>query len=703
MINFIIDKKVLLTDGKTEFAVTKQIAKFGTIEKRNGDVSISFSVPDVGHNRIVLNRVTELNSTERSHTKKFVGFLEEKGAKLSSGYFKALSFVGGRINLRFYGGNSDWFNKVKTKKLSDLNLSHLNHQYSKASIIDSFDNADGYQYSLFDNGENSGTHTGNKFTFTPDDFVLCIYVKDIVQAIFTDSGLKYSGVLQNDVVFSNMVLPCLAPFTQYSGDEYKIDFGTEKKLLTGTDSGGTVNRIIFDIGEQDGNFDGERLTVPQDLNNLICDYQFILQTGGNTSSWKAHFISYYEDGIGGQTDDFEISIPTGTVITGTDRRVTTISVDWLGQYGGTAPSKDSYIEMTGLSFDGDIGEGTRYIDSVFNGQTSFAKFDLQGASVFKTVDVASVIAEMNQEVLLKNVMFQLGVLAQFNEKTNTVNFSRLNNLKDEKINAPNWTSKIDVSVEPVIDYVKLTSGYGVKTLVKYARDESDLSAEAYRLASPDLPFGDGIIDIDNEFIPEEKALFTSDFASTISRWSFPYDLATPTNSNVIVPHIPFFDADGKSVEPKPRILLSGGNIPKDEILRDGNIEFWLKDFIDVGSGVQINSVGWCYFDKPFISGTAVTSSLNDLKDSLSFDNPVGSSYAESFPLLQKNYSLTENILNQSYHLGLYLKLNPLEIQNLNHEIPIYLQTEKDSGFFYIEEVHQYKGKEKSTLTKLVKI
>ena len=72
-------------------------------------------------------------------------------------------------------------------------------------------------------------------------------------------------------------------------------------------------------------------------------------------------------------------------------------------------------------------------------------------------------------------------------------------------------------------------------------------------------------------------------------------------------------------------------------------------------------------------------------------------------LLGKNFNLFGRILNNPITIPIHFNLNELDIQNYEPLTPIYLDFSLDSGFYYLEEISQYKGDGSTTKCNLVKI
>ena len=72
-------------------------------------------------------------------------------------------------------------------------------------------------------------------------------------------------------------------------------------------------------------------------------------------------------------------------------------------------------------------------------------------------------------------------------------------------------------------------------------------------------------------------------------------------------------------------------------------------------------------------------------------------------LLDKYYNLQNKILNAPIFLSINLDLKDLDIENIDFLTPIWIETQIDSGYYYINEISQYKGDGSTTKVNLIKI
>ena len=72
-------------------------------------------------------------------------------------------------------------------------------------------------------------------------------------------------------------------------------------------------------------------------------------------------------------------------------------------------------------------------------------------------------------------------------------------------------------------------------------------------------------------------------------------------------------------------------------------------------------------------------------------------------LIQRTLTYSVRILNNPITIPIHFNLNELDIQDYEPLTPIYLDFSLDSGYYYLEEISQYKGDGSTTKCNLVKI
>ena len=111
MIKLIVEGEQLDLFKNEVFAISKAVSKIGDINLRHGDVSINFKVPATAKNNQIFRYLYNLNNNNLGAFKRFEGVVLDGQSVVSVGYYQVLKTkpLKKEIELRFYGGNSDWF------------------------------------------------------------------------------------------------------------------------------------------------------------------------------------------------------------------------------------------------------------------------------------------------------------------------------------------------------------------------------------------------------------------------------------------------------------------------------------------------------------------------------------------------------------------------------------------------------------------
>ena len=121
MIKYKVEGEYLDQFDKAEFAVTKAISKIGEIDLRHGDRSTNFKVPLTANNARILRYTPNLNNYNSvNNFARYNGQLIQDDAVISDGYYQVTKFNPStkEVEMRFYGGNSDWFDLLKGRYIN---------------------------------------------------------------------------------------------------------------------------------------------------------------------------------------------------------------------------------------------------------------------------------------------------------------------------------------------------------------------------------------------------------------------------------------------------------------------------------------------------------------------------------------------------------------------------------------------------------
>jgi len=307
MIQPIVNGQVLDLFGDPRVAVTKQMGLIGDISNRDGDVTVNFTIPYNDKNLEILQNIPELNIlTDSFSFQRFRGKLVDKGLTVSQGYFQLLSVTKDKreIELRFLGGNSDWFERIGGNDIGELDYSDINHSWNVNSIITSKDNLEGYYYFLIDNGANQDIADNN---FVKTDFNFGVFTLDIFKKIFDNATLKIGGNILNDNRLKFELVAAVVPVVGDAIGETISVHTPIRQVINGTGGGLLPNEVFFPNGDDISDFNGTTFTAAGDLSELEFDFFYVMEGERNFPMTQVEFTLEYS---GGPDQVFSVGVST---------------------------------------------------------------------------------------------------------------------------------------------------------------------------------------------------------------------------------------------------------------------------------------------------------------------------------------------------------------------------------------------------------
>ena len=703
MIKYKVNGEYLDQFKLENFAISKAISKIGEIDLRHGDRSTSFDVPLTAKNIKILRYTPELNNyTTVNNFDAYDGQLIEDDAVISDGYYQVVKFspTTKKASLRFYGGNSAWYALLKDR--------FINQEYT----VDE-GNTNPYtleKFQCYRTWQNIQEQDNNYWTWYLHDntnrdidgtlgiYNIAFYSTEIFKNIFDSVGIKTKGTLFNDVLFTKEAIS--------GGNSVDSIFRTDglPYLFTREDKADTepitssFKTLVFNIGEFDSEWNGNEWTAG-------------VGYGSVRFSVKINTQRVFDFNMG----DLECR----WVFNGTPQTPFTIGQTYAesGVVGDTINESwaESGVGYTDITFNNvSLGDTVSIQIRNINNTTS-NEFFLRGKylgggvqdpfitigrnSTIPLASASKLLPKIKQTDFVKDILFTYGVVSQYDVKTKTLTLDKFENISNNIPNAIDWSKKIDLSKDINVDYTKILKNYGKKSLIEYQEDDNDSQVQIEnRFLDENL--GNGVIDIDNDFLSDEKTIYKSPFAATKQKLQ---DLTNQNFSGVYVPYLPYFEIseDRPDQSIKPRKLIIEKNIAITQISTDAVNLLTVVD--EIGNNQFIANVNYAFFAKTAASNNSLNSiSLDSISDTFSF-----SSYRAyktvSETLLERNYNLYIKILNNPFYVSLNLNLSSLDVQSVDFLTPIYLEYKYDSGYYYIDSIEQYKGDGSTTKVNLVKI
>jgi hypothetical protein len=459
-----VDNRYLDFTGEVD--IERQVKLFEELDKTRGDFSYEFYIPDTHNNLSILGLPFPDNSSKRVYNNINCDIINESGEELYSGFLRIESIRKGQIRCRFFSGNSNWMNLL-TGDMTELDLSAYDQELTDTNIRARVSAADGIVFPLIDTG---GLVSRSFRNLKAEDFVGCFYLKTLMKEVFQQSGLKITGELLNDPLFNQIVIA--------TNTRSKVEVARHSIYVgkNGTQMIPASDDALLEFNLQTTPyFIGDAITFSSDTTyevpvDMIVDIQgswesvdevlAVIDYGGITDTIT-------KGGAGGVLSVENVFVPAGEVI-----RMSIINLSVVD-----VPITGATLKIT-----------PKFIYKAFGGSSVplWSKLDF-----------------------VKNIFGIFNCITDYDPFSKTVTLNLFEKLKDK--------TPIDLSeyleVEDT-DYSEFISNYGRNTSLSYT-EGNDEDLREYNIATFNK-YGQGIIEVDNDFIPESGEILESDFSTPIS-------------------------------------------------------------------------------------------------------------------------------------------------------------------------------------------
>lgn len=201
--------------------ITREIADIREPEKRSSDWSKTFRIPGTSNNNRVFGHIFDI-AQEQLNTgtqfapdfnpnKKAAALITVDEVEQVRGFVRLLNIAivrGGEIEyeVSVHGVAADFFAKIRNKRLSEIDLSDLNHTLTKTAIKNSWNHnwQHGYVYPMIDRGRELNLAD----LWAVNEFYPALFIKRLIDEIFTASGYSYTlDSFFNTDLFKKLVIP----------------------------------------------------------------------------------------------------------------------------------------------------------------------------------------------------------------------------------------------------------------------------------------------------------------------------------------------------------------------------------------------------------------------------------------------------------------------------------------------------------------
>ena len=221
MMRFFIEGRQIDLTQDEPLLITREIADIREPEKRSSDWSKTFRIPGTANNNRVFGHIfdiaqEQLNSGTQfapdfNPNKKAAAVITVDEVEQVRGFVRLLNIAINRpgemeYEVSVHGVAADFFAKIRNRRMSEIDLSDLNHTLTKTAIKDSWGHnwQDGYVYPMIDRGRDQMPYN----VWEVADFLPAVFVKRVVDDIFTAAGYSYTAdSFFNSDEFKSRVIP----------------------------------------------------------------------------------------------------------------------------------------------------------------------------------------------------------------------------------------------------------------------------------------------------------------------------------------------------------------------------------------------------------------------------------------------------------------------------------------------------------------
>lgn len=669
--------------------VTKSIVDVKEPEKRKSDFTKTITIPGTANNNQLFSNIFNLdratiNSTNLNYQPDFnpnlkveamllrnsipqiQGYMQLTGIRITDGAIEYDCIIIGKF--------ANMFQDLGDLKLTDLDLSEYAHVWNRTNIENSWatsiikngttyvnfsggnPNGSGYVYPLIDMGNSVGQQEISYPLQTA--MYPAVYMKQVVDSIFTQSGYRYESNFFNSTRFKRLIVP-------FSGGQFRMTEGevedrtflmTNSTDLTYT-SADQFNSNEFKIGFNTNNNDTDPTGVSTTNHEWTCptglqgNYRFALK--GQISSAGT--------GTGSVRVDYGVMRLRGT-------QSTMVVLDRIIISNGN--TKDVSIESTLIDIQvGDKVFGFTYYDSIFGSNATLFNITFESGFEFysnpeavyqegQVVEISSSLSsKIKQADLLSYLIkaFNLYVEVDPIDKKKFIIEPRDDFYTNDVVDL---TEYLDVSKDIQIAPMGLLD---FKTFeMKYKEDDDEYN-KRYQDAFRE-PFSTQRFNIINDFIKETKTIeigfSPSPLGSTPDYHDRVYTIIRPQDPSTGKSELPIYNI---------RMLYYGGlkTTTKGWSIVDGGGTTTYSSFPYAGMIDDVNTPTFsleCFTAKAYFYGTkpAFTTAnlygqywLKNINEITDKDSKLVTAYFHLSPLQMSNLSFRKyyKIDNQYYRLN----------------------------------------------------
>lgn len=486
--------------------IEKKIKLFEEIDRTQGDFSYQFEVPKTSVNQSIFKLYSINQNDKIIYQEVPCQILGDDGLPLYEGYIRVDSANRKTFFCSFFSGNNNWFIKIKGN-LRDLDFSEYDHPFTLDEISPRYNATEGILYPLINTGTLS---TRASTTLITDDFKPFFYVHTVISKIFLASQLKLQGELIKEDTYTRLI-------TAHAEDVIlKEDVIANSSYIEKT----TITNYFDDANE-------------------VIQYDDFTEGGLNWDSVTNSFTAPIKMTVTIKLTALVLLVVAGADANGFDLEIRVNGIT-RAVYSKvmTAPGAfdQSTTYLTYTLEPGDVVDTNFIYQEGTTGNAELREVELSiiPTRIFRTY-AYSILPDWTNQKFVNEIFKIFNPLITYDKNTSTVTVNLFKYLENkEEVDLSEYVDGESVNE----DYTDFVSGYGRQSFFRYGGESRFITDDTVKfndLTQQDevivvaynnlntVPYGDGAIDVDNDYIEESVDILTSDFTATIEDSDNPFE------------------------------------------------------------------------------------------------------------------------------------------------------------------------------------
>ncbi len=502
-----INNRIIELSDLEPIAFTYQRNDIAELADRQADYSNEFFIPETNNNNIALNHANTVQSNTLAAYRRLPATFIRGGRQIITNGVAVIDSSQGGYRITLYSGIFDFFNQLGDQSLSDIDWSEFNHIYNVSTIIalnaGYLANTDDVCWPII----NWGAYKNDQ----PVDVLYqqaAIRFSKVMEKIVAKTTYSVSGQIFGDGIYTDLALT-LSP-DEYAVDDSVLQSRSYDSTLTGqaTDvhlvgqGGPSIANILHFFRTPATGFEATGSMVFDFNLTPIIPWPQGWSSAPNQVSNTRRVARAYETVEIKVKLFFEYISLLGNENVRVFKNNMLVATSQVGDYPASSGDFTNIEHDSTYTIELKPGDEIKiqlYARRFSIGATGDAT---KNRIQITSIDTIALYTELNFNALIPNYKLKdiirsfcqmFALIPSTSNTANEITFTKFSEIKANIAQSENWTSKLDLTIAPNINY--RIGNYAQNNWAKYATDEEVNG------------FGDASFSIDDLVLEKENNLF----------------------------------------------------------------------------------------------------------------------------------------------------------------------------------------------------